>query len=99
MRRFLTLLLALAALAMTARAGAMDPALVHDLAFGDGDVKDKAIVALTLGGDARALALLVAWSDGAARTRAERVLLVDGDKAVDAVTGEPVSPVPTDPTR
>jgi urea transport system permease protein len=80
-----------------ARATAIAPEIVQGLAFGDGDVKDNAIAALVVSGDARALPLLEAWRNGAARLdAAKRVMLVDGDAAIDAVTGAAVAPVPSD---
>jgi urea transport system permease protein len=78
-------------------ATALAPEIVRDLAFGDGDVRDKAIAALVASGDARALPVLEAWRDGAARRdSSERVLLVDGDAAIDAASGAAVTPVPSD---
>jgi urea transport system permease protein len=79
------------------QAAAIAPEIVRDLAGDDGDARDKAITALVAGGDPRALTLLEAWRNGNARRDAsERVLLVDGDAAVDAATGAAVTPVPTD---
>src|SRR5207249_11143497 len=61
---------------------AIAPEITHDLAFGDGDARDKAIAALVASGDARALPLLEAWRSGAARTQGtDGVLLADGDNA------------------
>ena len=89
--------LALLCACWTVPAVAIAPQIVRDLAFGDGDAKDKAIAALVAGGDARALPLLEAWRSGAARAQGtERVLLVDGDRATDAASGAAVAPVPSD---
>jgi len=77
---------------------AIAPEIIRDLAFGDGDVRDAAIAALVASGDARALPVLEAWRGGAARrdSAGERVLLVDGDRLVDAATGAPIATSPPD---
>ena len=91
------LALALAVGAWTAQALAIDPQVVHDLAYGEGDAKDHAIAALIASGDARALSLLDAWRNGDARTQgSDRVLLMTGARATDAITGTAVDPVPAD---
>jgi urea transport system permease protein len=91
-RHLLALLLALTTQAAPA---ALPPEAVHGLAFGDGDERAKAIGVLVAGGDAAALPLLQALMDGDVATVGDKtVLIVQGDKAVDAVTGEPVAPVP-----
>jgi urea transport system permease protein len=70
---------------------AIDPQLIRDLAFGEGDVRDAAIAGIVASNDPRALPVLEAWRDGAVRRDgADKVLIVDGDKATDAVTGTPV---------
>ena len=85
--------LALAFGCCSARAMAIAPDIIRDLAFGDGDVRDAAIAALVASGDGRALPVLEAWRDGAARrdSAGERVFLVDGDRLVDAATGAPIA--------
>jgi len=77
-------------------AAAMAPQIIHDLAFGDGDVRDAAIAAVVESGDPRALAVLEAWRDGAARRdpATARVLLVDGERWVDAATGAAITDAP-----
>src|SRR6185437_9454987 len=66
-------------------------------AFGEGDARDNAIAALVASGDPHALPLLDAWRNGAARTQGtDRVLLVNGDSAIDAFTGAAVVSVPSD---
>ena len=87
---------AVALLTLVTNAAAIAPQIVHALAFGEGEAKDRAIAVLVASGDARALPLLDAWRSGAARTAGERVLLVDGDAAVDAATGTRVAPPPPD---
>jgi len=79
-------------------AAAMAPQIIHDLAFGDGDVRDAAIAAVVESGDPRALAVLEAWRDGAARrdSATERVLLVDGERWVDAATGAAITDAAAD---
>ena len=84
------------AMAMAATlAWALPADVVKELAFGDGDARGKAIGALVAGGDAAALPLLQALMDGDVQTVGEdRVLIVKGDAAVDAVTGAAVTPLP-----
>jgi len=80
-----------------APAFAIAPALLHDLAFGDGDARDAAIGAILASGDPRALSVLEAWRDGRARHDAnQRLFLVVNDGWLDAATGAAVSPAPTD---
>jgi urea transport system permease protein len=87
---------ALAACAL-AQAAALAPRSMQELAFGDGDARDKAIAAVVASGDPRALRLLEAFRNGAARASPDgRVILVDGDAAVDAATGAAISPMPAD---
>ena len=92
MRHWLALLLALAT---HAALGAVPPGAVHDLAFGDGDERAKAIGALVASGDAAALPLLQALQDGEVVTVGDKtILIVQGDKAVDAITGQAVATLP-----
>jgi urea transport system permease protein len=80
-----------------ASALAIAPEIVHELATGDGDTKDRAIAALVASGDARAMTLLEAWRNGNVRSDAHgRVMIVDGDVAVDAATGSPFASPPAD---
>jgi urea transport system permease protein len=91
-RHWLALLLALAT---HAALGAVPPGAVHDLAFGDGDERAKAIGALVASGDAAALPLLQALQDGEVVTVGDKtILIVQGDKAVDAITGQAVATLP-----
>ena len=94
-RRIVRILVVLL-LALTARLAVALPAeVVRDLAFGEGDARDKAIGALVTSGDAAALPLLQAMLDGEVQTVGDKtVLIVKGDKAVDAATGQAVSPLP-----
>ena len=74
---------------------ALPPEVVHDLALGDSDERTKAIGALVASGDAAALPLLQAMIDGEVQTVGDKtVLIVKGDKAVDAATGQAVTPLP-----
>ena len=84
------------ALAMAATwAWALPADVVKALAFGDGDARGKAIGALVASGDVAALPVLQAMMDGEMQTVGEeRVLIVKGDAAVDAVTGNAVTPLP-----
>ena len=91
----LTLLLALAAFAPPALA--LDAGVVHKLAFGESSSeKIAAVNALVESGDEQAEPLLKALLAGNVQTSGERVLIVQGDAGIDAVTGEKVSPLPAD---
>ncbi|MGA8048596.1 MAG: urea ABC transporter permease subunit UrtB, partial [Burkholderiales bacterium] len=89
------LLLALAAIAPPALA--LDAAVVHQLALGDSsEDKIAAINTLVESGDEQAEPLLRALLAGSVQISGDRVLIVSGDSAVDAVTGQRISPVPED---
>jgi urea transport system permease protein len=75
-------------------AAALDPALVAKLATGDGDEKAAAVGAIAASGDAQAVVLLKALADGEVQVAGPRVLIVKGEAATDAATGEPVKPLP-----
>ena len=69
--------------------------VVRELAFGESDAKAKAIGALIAEGDPAALPLFQAMTAGEVQTVGEdRVLIVKGDSATDAVTGKAVVPLP-----
>ena len=90
--RYIVMLL----LVLSARAAlALPPDIVHDLAFGEGDEREKAIGALVASADPAALPLLQALIDGEVQTVGDKtVLIVRNDKAIDAATGQAVSPLP-----
>jgi urea transport system permease protein len=95
MRRFLPVLLL--ALGLVARpAAALDAAAVGKLAFGESDEQIAAVNALVASGDEKAQPLLQALADGAVQTAGKRVLIVNGDEGIDAVTGEKIAPLPED---
>jgi urea transport system permease protein len=94
--RALKLLLTFALALLGSNAHALDNALVAKLGFGDSDEKISAIAALVLPGDARAGVVLQALNDGELATSGKRVLIVKGEEATDAASGEKVSPVPAD---
>jgi urea transport system permease protein len=73
---------------------ALDPAVVAQLASGDGDVKVAAVNAIAASGDPRARLVLKALLDGEVQSSAGRVLVVHDGRASDAASGEPVTPVP-----
>jgi urea transport system permease protein len=74
-------------------AEAIDPAAVDKLAFGEGDERYEAIGRLVAEGDPRAAEVLRSLAEGEMQTAGKRVLIVRGDKAVDAVSGASV-PLP-----
>jgi urea transport system permease protein len=73
---------------------AIDQAAVEKLAFGEAEERSAAIAALLAEGDPRAAALLEAVSEGDVQTAGKRILIVKGERATDAVTGEAVTPLP-----
>jgi urea transport system permease protein len=95
-RRLLLILLLAAAPAHAA----LDRSLVDKLGFGESDEKVAAINALAASGEPRALEILNALSDGELQTAGEgarrRVLIVKGEEATDASTGEKVAPLPAE---
>src|SRR5262249_12942186 len=90
MRSLLFLLL----LSVAAPGAALDKAAVEKLAFGEADERSAAIAALVAEGDPRAAALLEAVSEGDVQTAGKRVLIVKGEQATDAISGEAVAPLP-----
>ncbi|MGZ5174139.1 MAG: urea ABC transporter permease subunit UrtB [Burkholderiales bacterium] len=93
MRKIL-LILFLLGLACARPAAALDAAAVSKLATGESDEKIKAIAALVAEGDPRALVILEALAAGELQTAGDRVLIIKGGKAADAVTGADVGPAP-----
>lgn len=87
--------LGLAAWGLAAWAFALPPEVVSQIAFGENDAKLNAIDELVGRGELAALPLLQGLLDGEVQTiGADRVLLVKGDTAIDAVSGLAVSPLP-----
>jgi urea transport system permease protein len=95
LRLFVRIVFAAVLASVAASAWALPAEVVHDLAFGEGDEKAKAIGALVTSGDAAALPLLQALIDGEVQTVGDQtVLIVKGDKATDAASGQAVTPLP-----
>jgi urea transport system permease protein len=68
--------------------------VVEKLAFGDTTEKLDAIAALVGEGDPRAAPVLAALAAGELQTAGKQVLIVKGDSATDALTGDAVKPLP-----
>ena len=95
MIRMLRRLAAVLLVASSSTVAAVAPETIRDLAFGDSDVKIKAIGALLASGDESASSLLEALVAGEVQTVGDdRVLQVKGDTATDLLTGKAVSPLP-----
>lgn len=75
---------------------ALDPKAVEALGTGESDEQVAAIAALVVEGDPRAEEVLSAMAEGDLKVAGKRVLIVRGDEAIDAASGEKVSPVPED---
>jgi len=73
---------------------ALDPAVVKQLAAEESDDKIIAIQQLAASADKDAARVLKALSEDALFASGDRVFLLDGDKAVDAVSGAPILPAP-----
>jgi len=91
----MSLLLALC-LAAGAPAHALTPADALAVVDGDTDTRIDTLNRLAAEPDEKASALIKAMSEEAVRVQGERVLLVDGDGAIDAVTGEKLATLPED---
>ena len=66
------------------------------LVDGDTDTRIDTLNRLAAEPDEKASALIKAMADEAVRVQGERVLIVDGDGAIDAVTGEKLATLPED---
>jgi urea transport system permease protein len=71
-------------------ANALDPNLAKQLAAEDSDAKLEAINSIAASGDAAAIPLLKAMQDDALQLFGERLVIVAGSSAKDALTGEAV---------
>ncbi|MEQ1776677.1 MAG: urea ABC transporter permease subunit UrtB [Burkholderiales bacterium] len=81
---------------MACPAAALDRAAVEKLAFGEGDERMDAISALVTEGDPRAAEILGALGEGELQTAGKRVLIVKGNDAIDAITGEKLAALPAE---
>jgi urea transport system permease protein len=88
------ILLAILLAALAGRAAALDTAAVAQLAFGDAEERTAAIAALVREGDPRAAPLLEALAEGEVQTAGKRVLIVRGEEATDALSGEKLEALP-----
>ena len=75
---------------------ALDPAQVRQLAAEDSTEKVAAIRQLTQTADPDAVRVLKAMADDSLFLAGDKALIIDGDKAVDAITGKPVN-MPANP--
>src|SRR4051794_9483612 len=75
---------------------AQDAKTIEKLALGESDEKMEAIAALVALGNEKSAAALQALADGDLYTAGKRVLIVKGDAATDAVTGQKLAKVPED---
>ena len=75
---------------------ALDPAQVRQLAAEDSTEKVAAIRQLTQTADPDAVRVLKAMAEDSLFLSGDKALIIDGDKAVDAITGKPVN-MPANP--
>jgi urea transport system permease protein len=94
----ITILVLLSALfaCLAPHAVALDRGAVEKLASGEGEERIDAIAALVAEGDPRALQVLSALAEGELQTAGKRVLIVKGNEASDAVTGEKLAALPAE---
>ena len=90
LRRLLFLLACLALQAATSAQAAPDAALVRQLADDDNSRKVEAIRQLTQTADPDSARILKAMADDSLYLAGDKVLIIDGDQAFDAATGQPV---------
>ena len=69
---------------------------VEKLAFGESDEQVEAIAQLVAAGNEKSTAILQALADGELYTSGKRVLIIKGDSAADAITGEKLTTLPAD---
>src|SRR5512145_1516985 len=93
LKTLITLLLMAGALAAHA---APDPALVRQLADEDSSVKVAAIQKLTITADPDTVRIFKAMAEDGLMLAGDTLVIIDGDKAVDAATGAPVA-IPENP--
>src|SRR5262245_24423112 len=74
----------------------LDKAAVEKLAFGDADERSAAIAALVAEADPKAIPLLEALAEGDLQIAGKRILIVKGEAATDALTGDKVAPLPAE---
>ena len=86
----------LMAAALAGPAAALDRGAIEKLAFGESEGRIEAIGALLAEGDPRAVVVLDALVQGELQTAGKRVLIVKGEEAADAATGEKVAPLPAE---
>lgn len=92
-------LVLLVALLIAGTAKAVTPEQLEALAFGENNAKVQAIAAIVAAGDAEAMPLLQAFTEGSVQVSPteKRIFIVQADgSTVDAKTGQVVDPVPDD---
>jgi urea transport system permease protein len=89
MRKFLSALIGLAALAFCQSALAFDAPMVAALATGDSDTRIEALNKVIAASDVAALPFLEKMLAEGVKISGDKVFVIDGDKAFDPVTGQP----------
>ncbi|OGA05422.1 MAG: urea ABC transporter permease subunit UrtB [Betaproteobacteria bacterium RIFCSPLOWO2_02_FULL_62_17] len=89
--RITSILLLLLFSVLARPAAAFDADAVRALVFGDGEQQVAAIAALVADGDARGAQVLEALAEGELKTSGKRILIVQGEKAIDAISGAVLS--------
>jgi urea transport system permease protein len=73
---------------------AIDPALLKPLASEDSDTKIAAIAALAQAAPEEALPVLKALADNSLALAGERLVIVDGERVIDAASNTEIKPAP-----
>jgi urea transport system permease protein len=94
MRRLLLCLALSLSLPARPALAALDPTLVKQLADEDSDQKIAAVQKLTALADPAALPVLSALAADGLALAGDRVVIIDGERILDAATGAPVVPAP-----
>jgi urea transport system permease protein len=81
---------------LTFGAFAQEANTVDKLAFGESDEQVEAVAQLVAAGNEKSTAILQALADGELYTAGKRVLIIKGDSATDAVTGQKLATIPAD---
>ncbi len=96
MRTLLTVIFCLLPTLAPSLAIAQEASAVEKLALGESDEQVEAIAQLVAVGNDKASVILQALADGELVTSGKRVLIVKGEAATDALTGEKLAAVPAD---
>ena len=99
LRRFLTRCLLLGCVIAGPAGAALDPQALLALPGDDADARSAAVVQLALSTDPQARSVLEAIRDETLYAGKGQLLIINGDVAIDAATGTPITPMPEAPDQ